>query len=1152
MNKPPFIPLNKNENECLSPFSSEENQKNNYEFINPIQNIAKYLKSEGIQFSENFIKTAFENDLNKILLFLFFFQKNERVILQDFIDHFKKENFKLVSSETFEIISGQNKNPIDNIFMTLANQNFYSLKLIEFACINSFDMKFIEIVLPLLDYLYFEIPKKNFLAIFKDDQIGYIEKLNWINSLVKHSKFQANSKGNSKIKTLSSNIKSFLKKNILKLQMHYNANKNEEKSNFQELIKKIFLVCLSNKYFYLINFFSKEFKNSFDVLSEILSEQAFNIFNKAVKKHKIRPYLETESAWDHILSFLESKKHCIQGFLMLCKIRKIEKLKMQQHSELITFLENFLNDDKFYYLLYCVNPILVLVKISLFCLKLSQLNTPLFKIYKQFSEFFRSLANQMFHKTVNNVKLCKIILFKVCYPSSEKLIELLFQEKVFFTVILSQEIILATIKSSITSKYQFDNNIFIASSSYNILKSSNLNYDLKINNQLNPYVMSSYYTEKSIKTQTYFTQNSENVSHLKLINVFKFLKTANMNTVLKTNHSYQFKIFIKTIKIRYILDFISYVACFYFIFGTFNQYNLLAANIVNFGDMANLIYGNFDPPLSYINPSAQKYQIMELAQIFNKENDERTMTCILIFYNYFQKTLNLDEYMFVNNYIENCKSFLYTAHSIINTQDSIRYALYLSLLLGSKFIMNIVYQIKVYKKFKFNYEINHDFLRTLLSVIILILEREFWSSSVSTRLILLFSMRLFCTMIIYLFWIAFIGYFELIEIFAVRIQMIKYILKDLGSFLLILLFVNVVFSSTAFSFFCSTVFANQNVIDALFFFLGVSFGNFDLEVNEEYRIGFSLIVIIFMFIVVIILFNLLIAILSNRYTIMNESSNMEYSHVIYEVKKSNNYNKKYGALVLFPIPINFIIIPFLPFFFRNSSQSINSILVKFGYFLVLLGLMGIFLLGNLFLILFCWLKVFYDILTINYKLNKTKKNPGLIIILIHFTSWLFAGLLYLLFVFLINDVPLFLKSAFKYCDNQLESLPINDYFFHLFINLVDDLNKKNIKTISYEEFYNAYLEILEKNSNDFRLNWMNQKFTFREFDKIQKTEIQFFLKRLVIDSFIDIDMIKIIVDNFRLTESLTKKGSTYLKLLNILNLTQTKKILAESKMIFKV
>ncbi len=194
---------------------------------------------------------------------------------------------------------------------------------------------------------------------------------------------------------------------------------------------------------------------------------------------------------------------------------------------------------------------------------------------------------------------------------------------------------------------------------------------------------------------------------------------------------------------------------------------------------------------------------------------------------------------------------------------------------------------------------------------------------------------------------------------------------------------------------------------------------------------------------------------------MNESGNMEYSKILYEIKKLKNYNKKYGALVLFPIPINFLIIPFIPIYIRSASQSLNLFLVKLGYCILLLVFSLAFILGNLFIIPICWLKMLFNIVTVKYRLNKSQKNPGFNVLIIHFTLWLFFGLLYLVLILLINDLPLFFKSAFEFCDNEFESLPIKDYFFHLFTNLIDELNKENIKTISYEEFHKAYFEIIE-------------------------------------------------------------------------------------------
>lgn len=60
--------------------------------------------------------------------------------------------------------------------------------------------------------------------------------------------------------------------------------------------------------------------------------------------------------------------------------------------------------------------------------------------------------------------------------------------------------------------------------------------------------------------------------------------------------------------------------------------------------------------------------------------------------------------------------------------------------------------------------------------------------------------------------------------------------------------------------------------------------------------------------------NLLIAILSNIYTIMTDASNSEYAVILFEKYKCKKWNKSYGVMMLLSPPfciLNLIIIPFL-------------------------------------------------------------------------------------------------------------------------------------------------------------------------------------------------------------------------------------------------
>ena len=334
---------------------------------------------------------------------------------------------------------------------------------------------------------------------------------------------------------------------------------------------------------------------------------------------------------------------------------------------------------------------------------------------------------------------------------------------------------------------------------------------------------------------------------------------------------------------------------------------------------------------------------------------------------------------------------------------------------------------------------------------------------------------------------------------------------------------------------------------AIFSLLGASFGNFNLSLDDEYNIGYSILLVGFMFFVTIILFNLLIAILSNTYSKMIERGSVEYGYILYMTKKLKKYNKQYGALILFPAPLHAPLFLLTINYMKDSNQSCNALVVKIGYIFILIIFLLIFSICNLILIPLCWIKVIFEIILVRYILNKTMKTPPVWIIIIHLFLWIIAGNFYLCFHLIFHDIPIFIKSSYCLSNNKNECLLFQEYFFKFFTNLIEELSNKNIEKLTIDEFHKEFNNYVKRNSGSLRLNWFYKYQLFEEFYNNHEDDIHHYLKKLVICECINISQLKIILENTKMTRNIFGKSKKFLVLLNILNLSDSARILQEKK-----
>ena len=147
--------------------------------------------------------------------------------------------------------------------------------------------------------------------------------------------------------------------------------------------------------------------------------------------------------------------------------------------------------------------------------------------------------------------------------------------------------------------------------------------------------------------------------------------------------------------------------------------------------------------------------------------------------------------------------------------------------------------------------------------------------------------------------------------------------------------------------------------------IDTSIGNYDLQIYNdvkklEMRLFGQWLSIFAVIIFNILLMNLMIAVLTNTYSIFDSRSNGLYLSKILSYRDEINYDNSFGAF-LFPVPIiNLIQIPVLPvammFPYGNSILfQININLMRVQYVLFMMIMLVLFVVYSVVLIPFAWI-----------------------------------------------------------------------------------------------------------------------------------------------------------------------------------------------------
>jgi len=188
------------------------------------------------------------------------------------------------------------------------------------------------------------------------------------------------------------------------------------------------------------------------------------------------------------------------------------------------------------------------------------------------------------------------------------------------------------------------------------------------------------------------------------------------------------------------------------------------------------------------------------------------------------------------------------------------------------------------------------------------------------------------------------------------IEILTKMLWEVFKFALVYIVVFVVFLSIGnLLFYNIDEFAND--WKGVIYLFNASLGEFDFNIFKENQLRAPkeqgwVYLIIFLILTNIVMVNFLIAILSNKYTVMEEKSKILYRQNILLIKQVQTVDPYYSSLISSFVPLNVILLPLMPFIIFLKSKKLNTILLFVCYSpLVLLSTL-VFLVSSIILIPF--------------------------------------------------------------------------------------------------------------------------------------------------------------------------------------------------------
>lgn len=208
-------------------------------------------------------------------------------------------------------------------------------------------------------------------------------------------------------------------------------------------------------------------------------------------------------------------------------------------------------------------------------------------------------------------------------------------------------------------------------------------------------------------------------------------------------------------------------------------------------------------------------------------------------------------------------------------------------------------------------------------------------------------------------WLRVILSLKLTRFMGPLIKMIQLMIKDIMIFLVLFVCDLLVFATIGNLLFVS-VHQYETLEEALKTLFASALGGFDmttLDGNNKGNLTGEIYMIIFLLFNVVLILNLLIAILASTYAILEAKKLVIYINEILKLRPMMEYNSNCSSLVASFAPLNIISLLFSPFFFiKKKTKVLNNVNFCTEYIPVMLVISVFYILVNILLLPFVWLK----------------------------------------------------------------------------------------------------------------------------------------------------------------------------------------------------
>lgn len=249
------------------------------------------------------------------------------------------------------------------------------------------------------------------------------------------------------------------------------------------------------------------------------------------------------------------------------------------------------------------------------------------------------------------------------------------------------------------------------------------------------------------------------------------------------------------------------------------------------------------------------------------------------------------------------------------------------------------------------------------------------------------------------------------------------------------------------------------------------FGNGALTNFNDYRLTAGLVLNVYTMLLFVLLLNLIIAILSSDFNAVSSRGNLENANTLYFNYHLRKPDKYYSLFTSLTPPLNVLVLFFLPYLLYKRNSKLNKIGTMIGYLIYSLCFVMIYSLVNIiFIIPLCHLRLFFTLI-INIIIKRKFYKKGTMIWLL----WVVCGVFYMLGIFLIHDLPLFIKSMYYPCTikDRLDEITMEEIM--LIDSQCDILISSGKDFITHGELTESIKTDLERINKKFRRNSLLQQ-----------------------------------------------------------------------------